>query len=151
MGAGALLQDEQGNILIVKPTYRPDWLLPGGTTEADESPRVGCEREIVEELGLEISLSALLCLDYVPARTDINEAVMFIFYGGVLTAEQIEQIVLPADELSEFRLVPPAEALELLNPRLARRIMPSLQALETSSTAYLEDGQSPWEKSLAAD
>src|SRR5215469_2715077 len=53
MAASALFLNEQGNVLIVKPTYRPDWLLPGGSVEDHESPREACIREVREELSLE--------------------------------------------------------------------------------------------------
>jgi len=49
MTAGAIFLNAIGNILIVKPPYRPDWLIPGGTIEADESPKTACMREIKEE------------------------------------------------------------------------------------------------------
>jgi ADP-ribose pyrophosphatase YjhB (NUDIX family) len=38
MAAGALLFDEDGRILLVEPTYKPYWEIPGGVVEADESP-----------------------------------------------------------------------------------------------------------------
>ncbi|MBO0789432.1 MAG: NUDIX hydrolase [Ktedonobacteraceae bacterium] len=144
MAAGALLLDEQGNILIVKPTYRPDWLLPGGSIEEDESPRAGCEREVQEEIGLDIPTISLLSIDYVSRVPDKNESVQFIFYSGVLSAEQIQRITLPPDELSEYRFVPVAEAEKLLSPRLAVRMAPSLHALKEGTTAYLEDGRETW-------
>lgn len=31
--ASALLRDEAGRVLLVKPTYRPGWGLPGGVIE----------------------------------------------------------------------------------------------------------------------
>jgi ADP-ribose pyrophosphatase YjhB (NUDIX family) len=145
VGAGALLLDNQGNLLIVKPTYRPEWLLPGGSIEADETPRTGCEREVLEELGLEISTHRLLCLDYVSAAPEKNESLQFVFYGGVLSAEQIQLIRLPASELSAYRLLPPTEALPLLTMNLAARILPSLRALKEGTTAYLENGQEIFE------
>ncbi len=60
MAAGALFLNEEEKILIVKPTYRPDWLLPGGSVEKEESPREACIQEIQEELCLEIVLERLL-------------------------------------------------------------------------------------------
>jgi 8-oxo-dGTP diphosphatase len=48
MAVAALIQNSQGAIFIVKPTYRPEWLVPGDTIKADESPREACEREVRE-------------------------------------------------------------------------------------------------------
>lgn len=36
--AAALLLDDLGRVLLVKPTYSEGWYLPGGVIEADESP-----------------------------------------------------------------------------------------------------------------
>lgn len=36
--AGTLFSDELGRTLLVEPTYRPYWLLPGAVVGADESP-----------------------------------------------------------------------------------------------------------------
>ncbi|GAB4532071.1 MAG: hypothetical protein Tsb0014_16140 [Pleurocapsa sp.] len=44
MGAGCLLFNTEGKILIVKPTYKDAWNLPGGVVEANESPRNACIR-----------------------------------------------------------------------------------------------------------
>jgi len=142
MATGALLLDEQSNILIVKPTYRPEWLLPGGTVEEDESPRIACIREVQEEIGLDVQMSRLLCVDYMAAEPDKNESLQFVFYGGMLSQTQIEGIVLQESELSEYRFVSCEDALLLLSKNLARRLPPSLQALEEGTTAYLEHGQS---------
>lgn len=51
LAAGALIRNERGEMLLVKPNYKDGWILPGGTVEAGEAPKPGCEREIVEELG----------------------------------------------------------------------------------------------------
>ena len=59
MGASALFLDTQNNLLLVKPTYRPFWLLTGGVIEENESPRIACLREVKEELGLDISIEKL--------------------------------------------------------------------------------------------
>ncbi len=38
MGAGAIVRDPSGRVLIVKPTYKEGWELPGGAVEDGESP-----------------------------------------------------------------------------------------------------------------
>lgn len=54
MAVAAVLLDAQGRLLCVKPTYRPEWLVPGGV-EPDESPLAACRREVAEEIGLELA------------------------------------------------------------------------------------------------
>jgi ADP-ribose pyrophosphatase YjhB (NUDIX family) len=36
MAAAVLLVDDDDRVLIVRPTYRPGWDLPGGVVEQDE-------------------------------------------------------------------------------------------------------------------
>ncbi len=144
MGATALFLDSQNNLLLVKPTYRPFWLLPGGVIEENESPRIACLREVKEELGLDISIGRLLCIDYRSKESERSEVLEFIFYGGVLSPKDIQLITLPLAELSEYRFVSLEEALLLVNDRLGRRLSPSLHALKNNVTAYLEDGRRVW-------
>ena len=52
VSAGALIFDRAGLLLILKPTYKSGWTIPGGVMEADgESPweacRVRCGRRPV--------------------------------------------------------------------------------------------------------
>ncbi|MCX6048155.1 MAG: NUDIX hydrolase [Chloroflexi bacterium] len=138
MGAGALFLDEQNRVLLVNPTYKPQWEIPGGIVEQDESPRAACIREVKEELGLVRSLERLLCVNYLTGTDQRTEALMFIFWGGVLTANEIAMIRLPTAELSEYRFVTVDEALRLLTPTLGDRVRRSLAILPTNSTLYLE-------------
>ncbi len=140
VAAGGLFLDADQRILIVKPTYRTGWLVPGGVVEAEESPRHGCVREVREEIGLDIEPVRLLCVEYRGQSGDITECLQFVFFCGVLTDEQIASIRLEAAELSAHRFVPLAEALQLLNPRLARRIELSRRALDEGTILYVEDG-----------
>lgn len=141
VAAGVLFFNTYGRILIVNPTYRPEWGIPGGTIEEDESPRQGCEREVLEELGLIVDVQQLLCIDYMQRDEIRTESVQFVFYGGVLDQGQIDSIRLQESELSEYRFVPIEEALELLTVTLSRRLIPCIEALQHHTTLYLENGQ----------
>ena len=141
MGAGALFFNNAGELLLVKPTYRDHWSVPGGVVEADESPREACRREVREEIGLEVNIGRLLVVDYTTPRTGRGrESLQFLFSGGLLGAREIERITLPPAELSAFRFAPVAEAAAALNPRLACRLPAALAALSTRGGVYLEDG-----------
>lgn len=57
MVAGVLFRDVQKRILLVEPSYKPNWEVPGGAVEADESPWETATRELIEELGWNRPLS----------------------------------------------------------------------------------------------
>ena len=64
MGAGALILNQNDEILIVKPSYKDHWSVPGGVVEENESPRVACIRETKEEIGIDLKNIKFLCVDY---------------------------------------------------------------------------------------
>ena len=48
VSAGALIFDGAGRLLILKPTYKTGWTIPGGVMEDDgETPWDACRREAV--------------------------------------------------------------------------------------------------------
>ena len=142
MGAGAVIQDSDGRVLIVKPTYKPAWELPGGAVEDDESPREACIRELREELGIAVAVGELLCVDYNSSTPDYVESLMFLFATEPLDPGTIATIELPPDELSEYRFVTVAEATGLLGPRVGRRLATVL-AGRGDVGVYLENQQPP--------
>lgn len=49
--SGVLYFDETGRVMLVNPTYKPMWDMPGGYVQPGESPVEALRREIAEELG----------------------------------------------------------------------------------------------------
>jgi 8-oxo-dGTP diphosphatase len=140
MAAGALFLNSDQQILIVQPTYREAWLVPGGVVEAYESPRAACQREVREELRLEIALGPLLCVEYRSPAPPKTECLQFIFSGGILSSEQIKQIRQPASELASYCFVTLNEAMCKLDARLGQRMQLALRGLHEARTIYAEDG-----------
>jgi len=140
MAAGALLRDARGRVLLVDPTYKPLWDMPGGVVEEDESPHAACRREVAEETGLDRLPGRLLVVDWVPARPERPEGMILIYDGGTLTPNEVAAITLPAGELAGHEFVEPAAIAERVSPVLARRIAACLDAVATGTTISLEDG-----------
>jgi 8-oxo-dGTP pyrophosphatase MutT (NUDIX family) len=144
LASGVLFFNTAGELLIVKPNYKEEWIIPGGVIEAFESPKATCVREVKEELGIQVEIGRLLCFDFMikdmPGTTDQRENIQLIFDGGVLTEAQIASIRLQIEELSAYQFVSPARALQLLTPGLIKRLPLTLDALRDGSCAYLEQG-----------
>ena len=51
LGVAAFMQDRDGKLLLVKHTYQPGWLLPGGGVHRGEPPEHALARELKEEVG----------------------------------------------------------------------------------------------------
>jgi len=65
VGCGAFIQDSEGRLLLVKRRRDPEadhWGLPGGKLDFGETVKACIAREILEELGIEIKVGALLCV-----------------------------------------------------------------------------------------
>jgi 8-oxo-dGTP diphosphatase len=140
VSADVVLRDEQGRILLVDPKYKPDWDLPGGMAEANEPPAEAAHRELVEELGLDLRIGDLLCVDWVSPHGPWDDLVNFIFDGGVLTTAEIAALRLRDDELRAYEFIDHHAAEERLRPYVYRRVTAALQALATERVPYLQDG-----------
>ncbi|WP_017591764.1 NUDIX domain-containing protein [Nocardiopsis potens] len=141
--ATALLREEgTGRVLVVDPTYKPWWAMPGGAVEEGESPLAACRRECAEELGLVPRLRGLVAVDWVPGGVFPNgrPALVHVF-AGPLSAEEAAGLRPDGVELSAARLVGPEELEGLLPERLARRIGWAVRADDAGSVVYLEDGR----------
>lgn len=124
--AAALFLSPEGEILLVKPNYRPLWSLPGGVLEENEPPHVGCAREVREELGLSVDIGRLLVVDWVAADGDQpRPLIAFVFDGGIL-ASASEEIILQESELDEWRFVPADDVGAYLPPWTASRVTEAL-------------------------
>ena len=83
--AGALIYDSAGRLLILKPTYKSGWTIPGGVMEADgETPWQACQREVREECGLEVQSGRLACVDFRKPRPGRPGGMRFLFDCGAM-------------------------------------------------------------------
>ena len=137
--AGALIVDPAGRLLILKPTYKKGWTVPGGQIDADgESPWEACRRETLEECGIVVARGRLVCVDFLRPRPERPGGVRFLFDCGSIDDPTSSSIVLQAEEIAEHRFVEASEALELLSGPLRRRVS---QARSATGFVYLEDGR----------
>ena len=139
VSAGALIFDRAGRLLILKPTYKSGWTIPGGVMEADgETPWEACRREVREECGIDVRHGRLACMDFRRPGPGRPGGIRFLFDCGVIDDESLAAIVIQPEEVSEFRLVALPDALTLLRGPIRRRVR---AALGGRALVYLEEGR----------
>jgi len=137
--AGALIFDRSGRLLILKPTYKSGWTIPGGVMEADgETPWDACRREVREECGIDVAAGRLACVDFRPGRHGRPGGLRFLFDCGVADEAAIARITVQPEEVAEYRLAHLAAALELLRPPIRRRVRAGTRRRRC---VYLENGR----------
>ncbi len=116
----AVLHDTTDDTIVLTEQYRypthgkgPGWMLelPAGVLDADEKPEQSVRREIVEEVGYEVSSMEPICTFYVsPGGT--SERIL-LFYARVTPSARISAGGGVASEGEDIRTVhiPVAEAL----------------------------------------
>jgi len=139
VSAGALIFDRGGRLLVLKPTYKSGWTVPGGQMEeSGETPWEACRREVREESGLVVDSGRLVCVDFLRPRPGRPGGIRFLFDCGAFADETLAGIVVQEDEISEYRLEVLDSALGLLSGPLRRRVRAGVGA---QHTVYLEDGR----------
>jgi len=139
VSAGALIFDSTGRLLILKPTYKTGWTIPGGVMEATgETPWEACRREVREECGIEVRGGRLACTDFRPARPGRPGGIRYLFDCEQADDAALAAITLQPDEISEYRLASRDAALTLLRPAIRRRVR---AATRRRRFVYLENGR----------
>jgi 8-oxo-dGTP diphosphatase len=139
VSAGALIFDSAGRLLILKPTYKTGWTIPGGIMEADgETPWDACRREVREECGMDVQAGRLACTDFRPARPGRPGGIRYLFDCGPADDAALAAITLQPEEIAEYRLASLDKALTLLRPAIRRRVR---AATRRRRFVYLENGR----------
>ncbi|MEY9958851.1 NUDIX domain-containing protein [Streptacidiphilus sp. MAP5-52] len=144
--SAVLFTDPRGRILLLQPTYRPSWVLPGGGNELGEYPDGAASREVQEETGLKRAFTTLLTMDTVPHNTvEANPRWAFpgathtVWDGGELTDEEIAGMRM-SRESHAVHLLEPGQLHEHMTPGETRRTLAALRARIDCATAVLRDG-----------
>lgn len=124
IGAACAIFDAEGRILLVHHTYgRLNWELPGGGSEAGESPDETAARELFEETGIRTAVDRLTGV-YFEANDDSGPMLHFVF-----TCMQHDRVdpVASSPEISEVRFWPPDALPRPLSDLTERRIQDAVQ------------------------
>ncbi len=141
VSAGALIFDQASRLLILKPTYKSGWTIPGGVMEADgETPWEACRREVREECGVDVRHGRLACMDFRRPRPDRPGGIRYLFDCGQVDRTALADVVLQPEEISEYRLATLPDALGLLRGPIRRRVRAATRG-QGKRVIYLEDGR----------
>src|ERR1700737_4676372 len=93
VSAGALIFDRAGRLLILKPTYKSGWTIPGGVMEADgEAPWAA---------GRRVARGGLAAMDFRRPRPGRPGGIRFLFDCGQVSDQALADLVLQPEEISE--------------------------------------------------
>ncbi|MCC2593039.1 NUDIX hydrolase [Tessaracoccus sp. OS52] len=118
----AVFRDTSDRVLLTETVYKEDWELPGGVVEPGETPRVGAEREVLEEIGLAVSFGQPAIVDWMPPYLGWSDAVEFIFDGGTLADDVAAELLVSDAEIRALHWVPREGLRDHVTELSARRI-----------------------------
>ncbi|MER6664315.1 NUDIX hydrolase [Amycolatopsis japonica] len=140
MSAGVLFRDDADRVLLVEPSYKPHLEIPGGAVDSGEAPWTTAVREVREEIGLDRPLGQLLVIDHVADDGRMPEGVAFVFDGGLITEQEVQDLVLTDPEIVRACLCKLDEVAQRLKPTLGRRLAVALEAARTGELVLCNDG-----------
>ncbi|MBB4965174.1 NUDIX domain-containing protein [Saccharothrix violaceirubra] len=142
VSAKVVICGKDGRVLLVNPTYKQYWDLPGGMAEANESPTTAAIREVSEELGITVQINGLLLVDWVDAHGPWDDLLVFIFDGGAVGEEDMRRISVMDKELSEFAFFSLELAEAQLRPDMWLKLQRAVEAKRVGVVSYEEFCQS---------
>jgi ADP-ribose pyrophosphatase YjhB (NUDIX family) len=126
VSVGGIAVDGRGRILLVNPSYKARWDLPGGILEPGEDPVSGLRREIAEELGVGCTVGELRAVDYGASDWEGAEVIMLTFLVDLSPAAP-DAFDFTDGEITEAAFHDPGQALAMVTPRMADRLRVALR------------------------
>jgi 8-oxo-dGTP pyrophosphatase MutT (NUDIX family) len=126
-GVAALALDRYGRVLLVRHSYQPGWMLPGGGVGRAEPPADAIVRELREEVGLTRSEVPELFGLYTRKAGWATNVV------AVYRVADVDIVFRPNLEVSEVKFVNPLELPSGTTPPTARRIREMIERLPRSA------------------
>lgn len=135
--SSAVLLFKDDKILILETNYQKSWSIPGGVVESGEAFLQAAIRETMEEIGCEVIIKRLLCIDYGIGSDISGDATHLIFYGDIG-----DQQVKPCnDEIISYSWLEANVAIPMLSNALGKRVSCAIKALNDDKIYYCENGQ----------
>ncbi|MFN8099157.1 MAG: NUDIX hydrolase [Dermatophilaceae bacterium] len=134
--AQGLLRNERDEILLCQLTYKKEWDLPGGVVDPHESPATCVEREVHEELGLDVRAGRLIAVNWLPPWRGWDDAMLFLFDLGRIVSGAIDPSRFLSREIAAAHWCPLADVGNHVAPYNAALLS---QVDGLAGTSYLEN------------
>lgn len=106
--ATLILENSDGQVVIVKANYKAHWTFPGGVIDEGETPQQAAIRETYEEIGLVIDPDQVQFV-LVANRAGLDVHTYQFVFKAPLEAAMIDRIQLQASEIDDYMLITKAE------------------------------------------
>lgn len=106
--ATMIIENESGDVLIVKANYKLHWTFPGGVIDEGETPKQAACRETFEEVGILVDPEVVQFVAVVDRKSALVQTYQFIFRAPSASC-LAENIILQASEIDSFAFVSKAE------------------------------------------
>lgn len=116
-----MLKRGDGKFLLLKPSYRDGWLLPGGGVDPNEQPSEACIREFMEETNLNISLREMIQISSKIFEHNDDKYDSFTFLYEV-TCDDVSLLEIDNDEIIDYKWVDIEEACALMSTSWGKRL-----------------------------
>jgi len=137
VGANALVRDQDGRILVVRPGRSRTFQLPGGQVDAHETPEDAAGRELREEAGLDLAVGPLLAISFEhPSPGWDHPTQIMLFDLGTVDSTAVQLMALDP-EIAEHRWATLEEAERLLGPARTERLRAGLLGLRQGCPALI--------------
>jgi 8-oxo-dGTP diphosphatase len=139
VSAGVFLVSPAARFLMVQTFNRlgAGLVLPGGMVETGESATAGAEREVAEELGLQVAVHRLLAVEHRTRRNGRPSSIHLVF-AAAGTVEESADLTLQPEEIAEVHWVHRDDVIERHVGAGQLRMQAALTALDSGTPGYLE-------------
>ncbi|MGI8522620.1 MAG: NUDIX domain-containing protein [Nocardioides sp.] len=134
--AGVLITGPGGCHLLVRTHNRTGLVLPGGMVEPDEPPAAAAEREVREEVGLDVRVTRLLTVQHRTAERGFPERLMFVF--DCPSYSERPALTLQAEEIAEVHWLTTEEAVARHVEGGRSRIGAAFEARRSGTCVYVD-------------